>query len=322
MSGPMVAAMFRIVLALWLASGASLACAAQENGRSASPSARASIPAWLQGEWRRDWIERAGRRSSEREVRYLQTPVHFGDLRIPRERPSYAPAHSFADLDEAQLRALMRQQGFVGHARVDGTTAVWTAEIDFQPSDGSADAGRLERRGADAFLEHALDGAYVESWTKTSRASERRFLVVRVERERRLDRTLVVAGDRFVFARNRAVDLPHAESLEALADAEHADRARLVEYLDCEISSGSVRRGEARWIVERSTLPWREGVPLDFIDALRDADLRRGAGFHAAPGERWSVPLNTFPDRDLRDLLRVPRGRENLHNAPASRGVR
>lgn len=216
---------------------------------------QAEVPAWMQGEWRRDWIERDGARSNTRAVIYLQAPVQFGDLRIPLDRPSPPSAKSFADLDDAALRALLKQQGMVGHARWDGAIATWTAEIAFQPSDGSVDSGRIERRGGRTFLEHALDDSYVESWTKRASARERRFLVVRVEREHRLDRMLVVVGDRFVFARNRTKDLPSAESLEALAKAEHADRARLIDYLDCEISSGSVRRGDARWIVERSTLP-------------------------------------------------------------------
>lgn len=288
---------------LLLAMNARPAMAAPGDEGSRRISMQAEVPPWLLGEWHRDWIERDGARLNTRAVLYLQAPVHFGDLRIPYDRPSLASAKSFADLDDAALHALLRQQGMVGHARADGMVATWTADIDFQPPDGSVDAGRMERRGARAFLEHALDNAYTESWTKWSIKRERRFLVVRVERGGRLDRMLVVVGNRFIFARNRVTDLPRAESLEALAEAEHANHARLVEYLDCEISSGSVRHGNARWIVEHSTLPWREGVALDFIDALRGADLRRVSGLHAAQGERWSVPVDTFPDRELNELI-------------------
>jgi hypothetical protein len=44
-----------------------------------------------------------------------------------------------------------------------------------------------------------------------------KFLTVRVMRAGRLDRMLVVAGDHFLYARNREGDLPAARSLTELA---------------------------------------------------------------------------------------------------------
>lgn len=144
--------------------------AAREDPLPAPVPVRTMVPTWLQGEWRRDWIERNRVRSNTRAVLYLQAPVHFGDLRIPGDRGSYASAKSFADLDDAQLRMLLRQQGTVGHAKWDSMTAIWTAEIDFQPPSGDPDAGRIEPLGQDAFLERALDDTYVESWTRQAPA--------------------------------------------------------------------------------------------------------------------------------------------------------
>jgi len=53
--------------------------------------------------------------------------------------------------------------------------------------------------------EHALDSSYVESWQSVSNG-DGRFLVLRIERAGRLDRTLFVAGDHFLYVRNRAKD--------------------------------------------------------------------------------------------------------------------
>ena len=133
----------------------------------------AQLPSWLLGAWTRDWIERKGVRTSPFDVHYLQTPSLFGDMRIPRDRPVFSHANSFADLTNEQLRALTRQRGFTGRTAVTGDTSTWHHEIDFQPDDGSADIGRIERVNDSTMYEHALDSSYVESWRSVSRAELR-----------------------------------------------------------------------------------------------------------------------------------------------------
>jgi hypothetical protein len=261
------------------------------------------VPRWLLGAWQRDWVQRGGTKSNTRAVEYLQAPTSFGDLRIPIDRPSFAHAVSFRDLSDGQLHTLMQQQGSAGHTHLDGTIATWTHEIDFQPPDGTQDVGRIERVGQRRLYEHALDNSYVESWTKSGDAVDGRLLVIRVERSGRLDRVLLVVGKRFLFVRNRVKDLPQAESLEALADSEHADRARIIEYLDCEISSGTATNGNNRLKIERSTLPWREGRPLEFVGPLRPSTIKAGMATYGTAGERWSISVNTFSEDALRALF-------------------
>jgi hypothetical protein len=268
--------------------------------RSVEPSNAASVPDWLQGIWHRQWIERAGVRSNPREVEYLQTPVVFGDLRIPVDRPQFSHAASFADLSDGDLKVLEAQQAMAGRTRLEGAVATWDHAISFQPEDGSIDTGRLQLAGDRTLYEHGLDGSYTEAWNATP---AKRYLVVEIARSGRPERLLIVAGDRFMYVRNRHRDLPTADSFEALIAATHAQRAQIIEFLDCEFSTGTVPVGHAAWVIQRSTLPWRESRPLEFVDELRAADFADGMARHSASGEQWSVPINSLSTREIQALF-------------------
>src|SRR5438093_825102 len=137
-------------------------------------------PSWMHGVWTREWIEVRGVRSSRFAVQYLQTPTLFADMRLPIERPSFSRATSFADLTDAELLLLARQRGFAGRVTAVADTITWHHEIDFQPRDGTADIGRVERVGPGQIYEHALDSSYVESWRSVA-SGDSAFLVVRME---------------------------------------------------------------------------------------------------------------------------------------------
>jgi hypothetical protein len=256
------------------------------------PNASAALPSWFTGAWTREWIDRKGTRSDLYDVRYIQTPTLFADLRIPRDRPQLSHAASFADLTDADLRVLARQRAFAGVTTLSGELATWHHELDFQPSDSSPDIGRLERLDDAHMYEHATDGSYIESWRSLG-SGDGKFLALRVERAGRLDRLLLVSGDHFFYVRNRRADLPHAESLDSLIATTRATRAQIIELLDCEFSAGRVRSGAIPWEVQRSTLPWREGKRLDFVDEVIASDA--GHPLASAPSaDRWSMPVNTF----------------------------
>jgi hypothetical protein len=261
------------------------------------PNASPALPSWFTGVWTREWIERKGVRTDLFDVHFLQTPTFFADVRLPRDRPAFVQAKSFADLTDADLLQLARQRGFAGSTTISGDRATWHHKIDFQPLDSAEDIGRLEQIDDVHMFEHALDSSYVESWRSVS-SGDGRFLAVRVERAGRLDRALLLAGDHFLFVRNREKDLPVAESLGALIVATRATRAQIIEYLDCEFSAGRVHGGAIEWEIQRSTLPWREGKHLDFVDGI---DVGGGDSLvpRVASSERWSVPVNTFARADL-----------------------
>jgi hypothetical protein len=184
--------------------------------RAQSPqSVESPVPEWLRGIWHREWIERAGKRSNPREVEYLQTPTLFGDVRFPTDLPAFPQAKSFADLSDSDLRLLAGQQGMTGLTRVANAIATWDHAISFQPPDGGTDTGRLDPPANGLMFEYGLDGSYTEAW-KAVPGDDRHYLVIQIEHSGRLDRVLIVAGDRFMYVRNRAKDLPVADSFDTL----------------------------------------------------------------------------------------------------------
>jgi hypothetical protein len=263
-----------------------------------------ALPAWTFGTWGREWIRRDGVTTNTLTVRYLQTPYWFGDVRIPTDRPRITVG-SLAELGDAELAGLAKQRGFFGYTTVAGDVATWHHEIDYQPSDGSPDTARIEPLGTSSMLEHGLDGSFVEHWWSLG-SGDGKFLTIRVMRGGRLDRMLVVTGDHFLYAKNRASELPAGRSLTELATK--ASREQLLAYLDCELSHGLIRGGGLPWQIEHSTLPWREGTHLAFVDDLTvDAagalTARATAGGGSAAGESWTIPINTLAPDDLRVLF-------------------
>ncbi|CAN5901080.1 hypothetical protein BH11GEM1_BH11GEM1_29770 [soil metagenome] len=261
-----------------------------------------SPPTWMRGVWTREWIERKGARSSPLDVHYLQTPDFFADVRIPHDRPAFENAGSFADLSDADLMLLAKQKGFAGHVRATGDTITWQHEIDFQPPDGEADIGRVERIGSAQMYEHALDSSYIESW-KSVATGEGAFLVIRGTRARRLVHLLVVAGDHFMYVRNREKDLPNAVPLYSLTHPPHASRAAIIAYLDCEFSTGRVRSGSVPWEIQSSTLPWKTGRRLAIVDSIAVTPDASQVRISAASTTQWSVPTNTLSSAALTTIF-------------------
>jgi len=94
-----------------------------------------------------------------------------------------------------------------------------------------------------------------------------------------------------------------APSLDALIKATNATREQIVEYLDCEFSVGRVRGGAVPWEIEHSTLPWREGRHLDFIEQLSVKDEGGGVVPREVGEDQWTVPMNTFRPREIKALF-------------------
>ena len=258
----------------------------------------------MRGVWTRDWIERKGVRSNTLTVHYLQTPTLYGDMRVPMSRASFGSATSFADASDAQLLEFAKQRGFTGQVTAAGDSITWQHEIDFQPPDGDVDIGRVEHMSRGQMYEHALDSSYTESWTSVASGDDA-FLVIRVERGGRLDRTLLVAGDHFMYIRNRPVDLPTARSLDGLIATTHATREQIIAFLDCEFSSGTVRSGAVPWEIHASTLPWRERQHLDFADEITVSADSSQVHVREMEGSKVSVPINSLTRAQLVAIFRV-----------------
>jgi hypothetical protein len=277
------------------------------------------LPSKLLGVWTREWIRRPGVaiqdpnavQNSPQLVRYLQTPKFFGDMRYPVDRPDFSRAKSFDDLSDEDLRILATQQGFVGFTTVVpgsgpvGTsqsasgpvTVEWHRQMDFEPPTANRDIGRLEFLSKDQMNESGLDDSYTEHWVSITNGEDQ-FFVVRVARQGRLDRMLLVAGDQFYYGRNRPKDLPAAPSFDSLMTG--ASRSQMIDYLDFELSVGRIRGGAVPWEIQYSTLPWREGKPLEFINSIRVNSSTNQVDLRVEDGDTWTIPVNTLDPMDLK----------------------
>ena len=264
------------------------------------------VPSWITASWERLWVinNNQGPPENTVNVRNIQTPTLFGDCRIPKDRPAFPNAHSLADLSNAELTTLYPQEGFSGYTTTEGYIITWHHEIDYQPPDGSIDIGRFEILGGRNVLEHGVQASYLEHWWRLEDAGGY-FLGIKVMRnqghgQQRVHEILSVAGDHFIYARNRAFDLPMANNLADLIKKEKYTRKQILALLDCEVSHGFVLGGRQPWEVQFSTLPFKENQPLEFAQRIQ-VDPRTGqlTERKLAPDLIWSVPINTLGIEDL-----------------------
>lgn len=264
------------------------------------------VPSWLTASWERLWVinNNQGPPENTVNVRNIQTPTLFGDCRIPKDRPAFPNAHSLADLSNAELATLYPQEGFSGYTTTEGYIITWHHEIDYQPPDGSIDIGRFEILGGRNVLEHGVQASYLEHWWRLEDAGGY-YLGIKVMRnlghnQQRVHEIFSVAGDHFIYARNRAFDLPMANNLADLIKKEKYTRKQILAVLDCEVSHGFVLGGRQPWEVQFSTLPFKENKPLEFAQRIH-VDPRTGqlVERRPAPDLIWSVPINTLGIEDL-----------------------
>jgi hypothetical protein len=201
--------------------------------------ARVENPESLVGVWSRRSIEWPdGRRDETTRVWWLQAQPHFGDIRIPADRPSFSGVRSLNDCDDDRRAWLARQEGFAGTLAADDAAWLWNRSIDYQPPTGRRDIGRLifTDEHNRTMIEQGVDEPYTEIWVRIDDASSTRgqTFVMRGNGEAGL---LIAVGEHFLLA----VD----------------DRKTGVE-----ISHGMRRGPISDWIVTESTLPWRERTRL------------------------------------------------------------
>lgn len=209
------------------------------------------VPEAYFGVWQRKLLRAPGFEDTSTRVYWLQTRHWHGDIRVPAERPAFTGVNSLAGLGAGDLQALARQQGFGGVTHVDGDLCRWLRHQDFQPPSGDNDIGRMEFETSERAFEHGVEREYFEIWERLPDSVGDEF--VRIGD----DSMLLGTGDYFIYLRPRRLELPIAPSLSALA----ADVDALRALVDFEISFGTRRGADpARWQIELSTLPWRQGA--------------------------------------------------------------
>ncbi|MEX0840045.1 MAG: hypothetical protein WD034_10955 [Parvibaculum sp.] len=213
----------------------------------------------LTGLWRRSlilWPD--GRRDDTSWVNWLQGPGLYLDLRQPAGRPDFAHVASLADLTPRDMGWLARQEGFAGELVHEGGWFEWRRDIDFQPEAIYSDRGRLRVEG-DVMIEEGADIPYIEHWHREPIAAEPCWAMRLRDRDGGRKAALIRLGHLFMYARDRvAMPPPHLHLRDCVARAATLDEARAL--VDCEISQGIVT--SAGWIVQRSSLPFREGKTL------------------------------------------------------------
>ncbi len=215
----------------------------------------------MPGMWRRSLIVMPdGTRDTTTWVGWLQGPTLFVDLRQPQGRPSFEGVRALGDLTGRQVAWLAEQEGFAGRLEQDGAFFVWQRLMDFQPPSPTADSGRLYVDG-DMVVEEGRYSPYVEHWHRDEEGAQPFAGLRLLDRASGAEGFLVRVGSVFMFARaaiNRS--MPQGARLAAcIGFAASLEEARSL--VDCEISFGRV--SASGWIIERSSLPYREGARLD-----------------------------------------------------------
>lgn len=222
----------------------------------------------LQGLWTRSLIAWPdGRRDDTTTVSWLQGPNLYADLRSPAARPAFPGVAGRNDLTLDQIAWLATQEGFAGLLSFDGKFFEWQRALDYQPKAAIADAGRLWFEDG-RMIEEGRDVPYIEHWHRNEQEPQVPNGALRLtDLNTGVAGFLVRAGSDFMYARDRTTPLASPGTLsELIIAAAPADARALV---DCEISLGRI--GPSGWIIETSSLPYREGASLwpDFSSDLK-----------------------------------------------------
>ena len=255
-----------------------------------------TVPNRLLGCWNRRYIRFSdGTEDKSTRVIWVQTLSGVGDIRIPASRPDLRARTGLADCSKEELLALAEQDCFCGVTLFDASarpfpTASWPKEsylFRFQPVITFPEPGWMEwLEDGTCMIERAPSGAYVEDWRLQPGSQSFGAHLTRLNAPS--PTCLYVAGDHAILARNRPQALPTDKTLLELAREANYDRKRLQQILDCEFSYARRAESGGDYVIELSTLPWREGQPLlcPPLETLRTkATSLDGLGLHP----QWSV---------------------------------
>ncbi|MBT9466289.1 hypothetical protein [Hydrogenophaga sp.] len=239
------------------------------------------IPDRYHGVWQRTLLQTPAERDTTTWVRWLQTGLWHGDLRVPPE----------ADRTTSAGRAEL--QGFGGTTLITRPDAArpevctWQRRIDLQPPRSTPDAGHMVFESPDCVHETGIHGQYFEVWERLPGSLGTRIALAA------LDATgaptaerLLVAGRYLMHLRPRAAPWPldtAPDDTLAHAVARHPQQAEAL--LDFVIAFGTREHGE--WTIERATVPALEGLAQGF-HVQRESEHLAVVGSARLP-RRWQV---------------------------------
>jgi hypothetical protein len=235
----------------------------------------------LVGCWRRAVIRFADGTVDDRsDVLWLQTfSTAMADLRLAADRPALTAVDSLTDCSMEQLVALAGSDSSSGHTTVvpdhaspDGVIATWHAGadgVDFQPMTSFPEPGLLSwSADGQIMTERAPSGAYDEQWHRLPGSDGPSGHVVT---DGAVRQGWYVVGDHAMYVRDRSVPVPSDRRIdELMSTMDPSQRAWAEALVDCELSYALLV--DQRWIIQLSTLPWRQGAELEMTpldDVLR-----------------------------------------------------
>jgi hypothetical protein len=232
-----------------------------------------AVPARYHGVWARTLLETPEGRDTTTWVRWLQTGLWHGDLRVP------------ADVARDTREGRSQVQGFAGTTAItrpepdQPEVCTWQRVIDVQPPRSTPDAGHMVFETPERVIETGIHGTYLEVWDRLPGSTGRRIALARLGAggEATAER-LLVSGDFLMHHRPRLApwpaDLRPDETLAGLLQRHPAQAGAL---LDLDIAFGKLEHGV--WTLERAVSLAMEGqaVPcaLHRLDAAR-ARVERG----------------------------------------------
>ncbi|MDP2962176.1 MAG: hypothetical protein Q8N54_05400 [Sulfurimicrobium sp.] len=259
------------------------------------------VPERFLGVWQRISMEAKGKPAdTTTRVYWIQTSALQADLRIPAGRPDFSGKTALAECSSDDLLWLAQQQGIAGMTLAGGELLHRRRQVDYQPTRGRDNTHRMRFEG-ELLVEENMHGSVVEKWRRLA-GVEGGVITLRLLEEAEADGRIVprkgyllVVGDYFLFVRDRPEFTRQSASLEDLFEAQDLERDDMVPFLDCEFSFGRRNGGTQPWIIELSTLPYREGKPLfapgqfEALHAGGNALVQRGRGRNGLIARRWSI---------------------------------
>ena len=236
------------------------------------------VPNKYVGAWQR--LSQSGVDGTVPRSFWLQTRRLHASLTIPAHRPDFSAKTSLSEFNHDELLQLANQQGIAGSCIVSGETLHRRRQIDYQPSRGRPNIRHM-RFEQDILLEEIPNSTERLMWRRLTDPNAE-SIALRFQDE--VDVTdiagqrkgvLLVAGDYFLYVRDRGNFVPQSDSLSALIECREYAHPQLVALLDFEMSFGKRSSGELPWEIQLSTLPFREGKPL-FAEGGFEALLKNG----------------------------------------------
>lgn len=199
---------------------------------------------------------------------WLQSHRLHAYLTIPHGRPDFSDKSTLAECSFDELMWLAGQDGAAGACIVESSDVLHRRrQIDYAPTRGKPFLRRMRREGM-LLHEESLRGTDPATWQNIS-GDGAEIIAFRFQDEAMstdfpepCKGVLLIAGDCFIFARDRGVYALQAESLQVLAECKDYGAEELIPLLDFEISFGLRTGGAMPWEITLSTLPFREGKAL------------------------------------------------------------